>query len=155
MPEEDKTNERDDDAFLDQFLAQRPDCAVDQFAAVVSRHDPDSSRQRRFDIVDLMLNTIDHVERVLAVTHHYDSTDDFTVAIQVGYAASERAAEMNSADVLYINRCAVFDFEHNVLNVGDVFEITAAAHEIFRSCDFEGFSAHVAVARFHTRHDIA
>ena len=62
---------------------------------------------------------------------------------------------MNVADVFHINRRAVFDFEHDVFDVGDTFEITAAAHEIFRGRDLESFSAHVAVARFHARHDIA
>src|ERR1700731_514363 len=62
---------------------------------------------------------------------------------------------MNFADVLDVNRRAVFDFEHDIFDVGDAFEITAAAHKIFRGRDLESFSAYVAVARLHAINDIA
>src|SRR5260370_32817021 len=62
---------------------------------------------------------------------------------------------MHFADVLDIDRRAVFDPEHDVLYVGDAFEIAAAAHEIFRRRNFESFSAHVTIARLHARHDLA
>ena len=61
---------------------------------------------------------------------------------------------MNLADVLDVNRRAVLDFEHHVLDVCDAFEITAAAYEIFCGRDLESFSAHVAVARLHLLDDI-
>src|SRR2546428_5743916 len=112
---------------------------MNQFTAVVGRHNPHTGRQGRFDTVDLAFDSVDDVERVLAVTHYHDSTDDFALAVQLGYAASQRTAKMNSADVLHIDRCAVFHFEHHVLDVGDAFEITAAAHEIFRRRNFESF----------------
>src|SRR5438874_12580726 len=62
---------------------------------------------------------------------------------------------MNSADVLHINRRTVFDLEHDVLDIGDTFEITAAAHEIFGRRNFESLTAYVAIARFYAGHDFA
>src|SRR5205807_4876669 len=122
---------------------------MDQFTAIIGRHDPDAIRQRRFDIVDLPFDAVDNLERVLSITHYYDSADDFALTIQLSHAASQRAAKMDLTDVLYVHRRAVFNLEYDVLDVGDAFEITAAAHEIFRGRDFEGFSTHVAVARLH------
>src|SRR6266480_2322387 len=60
---------------------------------------------------------------------------------------------MNLADILYVNRRAVFNFEDDVLDIGDTFEIAAATHEILRGRDLKGFAAHVAIARFHTCDD--
>src|SRR5260370_2873971 len=117
---------------------------MDQLTAIVRRHDAHTGWQRRFNIVDLAFDAVDDVEGVLAIPHHYDSTDDFPVAVQLRYSAPERAAEMHLADVLDVNRRAVFDFEHDVLDVLDAFEITTAAHEIFRRRNLDSFSAHVA-----------
>src|SRR5207248_4645325 len=115
----------------DQLFAQCADSAMDQFTSIVGRRDPDAIGQRRFDIVDLAFAAVDDVERVFAITHHHYSTDDFALSVQLGDAASQRTAKMHFADVLHVNRCAVFDFEHDVLDVGDTFEITASAHKIF------------------------
>ena len=39
VPEENEADQRDDDAFFDQFFAQRRDGALDQLAAIVGRDD--------------------------------------------------------------------------------------------------------------------
>ena len=61
---------------------------------------------------------------------------------------------MNFADVSHINWRAVVDLKHNILDIGNAFEIAAATNEIFRRRNFESFAAHVAVARFHARDDL-
>src|SRR5207249_8920598 len=80
VPEENDADERYDNALLDQLFAKCADRAFDQIAAVVSRHDPHAIGQRRFDLFDLLFDSIDHVERVLAVPHDDDAADGLTTA---------------------------------------------------------------------------
>ena len=62
---------------------------------------------------------------------------------------------MDTADILHVNGSAVFHLQDHVFDVRDAFEITTTANEIFGCRDFECLSAYVAVARFHTRDDLA
>ena len=135
MPEKNNADERDDDAFFNQLFAQRRDGALDQLAAIVSRHDAHTGRQRRFDLLDFLFDTIDDVERVLAVTHHDDPANGLAFAVQFRDPAPDIAAEMHGADVLQVNRRAVIDFQDNVFDVRDVFDVAAATHEILRRRD--------------------
>src|SRR5439155_21679230 len=155
VPEKDKTDEGDDDAFLDQLLPRLRDRAVDQIASIIGRHDSHTGRQRRLDAVDLAFDAIDYVERVFTVAHHHNSTDDFAFTVKIGDFASQGATEMNLTDIFDVNGRAGLDFEDDILDVGDAFEITATTYEIFCGCDLKRLSAHVAIARFHTRDDLA
>src|SRR5207244_7312320 len=148
VPEKDNADERDDNAFFDQFFAQRGDRALDQIAPVVSRHNSHAFGQRRFDLLDFLFDTVDDIERVLAVTHDHDATDSFAASVQFSDAAPDIPAEMHRADVLQINRRAVFDFEDDVLNVLDFFDVAAPADVILRGRDLENFSADIGVAHF-------
>src|SRR5213078_1730666 len=155
VPEKNNANERDHDAFFNQLFAQRRDSATDQLAAVVSWHDAHTGWQRRFDLVDFLLDTIDHVERVLAVTHHNDPANRLAFAVQFRDSAPDIAAKMHGAHVLHVNRCAFIDFQHNVFDIGDAFDVAAATHEIFRGRDLESLAAYVGVARFDRADDVA
>ena len=95
------------------------DGVLDQVAAVVSRHDAHAFGQRGLDFLELLLDAVDDVERVFAVAHDDDAADDFAFAVQLRDAAPEVAAEMHGADVLDIDRRAVLDLEHDVLDVLD------------------------------------
>src|SRR6266571_4536067 len=148
MPEKNDTDQRDDDAFFDQLLAQRGDGALDQIAAIVSRHDAHAFRQRAFDLLDFLFYPVDHVEGVLAVAHDHDATDSFAASVQFSDTAPNVAAKMHGGDVLQINRRPVLDLEDNVLDVLDFFNVAAPAHVILRGRDLENFSADIGVAHF-------
>src|SRR5262245_22605049 len=147
VPEENHTNQRDDDAFFDQLLAQRRDRAANQVAAIVNRDDAHSGRQRRFHLLNFLFYSIDDVECVLAITHHDDSANDFAATVQFGHAAPEIGPEMDVSDILEVNRRAVFDFENDVLDVLDSFDVTATADVIFGRGNLERFPAHIGVTR--------
>jgi hypothetical protein len=53
VPQEHRADQRDDDEFLDQLVAQVRDGTVDQLAAVVGRDDLDARRQARLQLVEL------------------------------------------------------------------------------------------------------
>src|SRR5438132_1876488 len=155
MPEEHDADQGDDDAFLNEFLAQCRDGAFDQIAAIVGRHDAHASWERGFDLLDFPFYTVDNVERVFAVTHDNNAADGLAFAIQLRDAAPDVAAKMDAADVLHVNRRAVLDFEDNVLDVLDFFDVTAAADEILGRCDFQNAAAHIGVAHFDGVDDLA
>src|SRR5207253_1584800 len=69
--------------------------------------------------------------------------------------APDIAAEMHGANVLDINWRAFIDFQHNVFDVGDAFDVAAATHEIFRGRDLESFAAYVGVARLNRTDNVA
>src|SRR5436190_10781132 len=155
MPEKNNANKRDHDAFFNQLFAQRRNRAPDQLAAVISRHDVHTGWQRRFDLVDFLFDAIDDVERVLAVTHHDNAANGFAFAVQFRDPAPDIAAEMHGAHVLHVNWRAFIDFQDNVFDVGDAFDVAAATHEIFRGRDLESLAAYVGVARFDRTDDVA
>src|SRR5260370_6170653 len=62
---------------------------------------------------------------------------------------------MHGANVLHVNWRAFIDFQHNVFDVGDAFDVAAATHEIFRGGDLEGFAAYVGVARLNRTDNVA
>src|SRR5205823_8178433 len=155
MPEEDDADERHNDAFFDQLFAQRCDGALDQIAAIISRHDAHTGWQRRFDLVDFLFDPIDNVECVLAIAHHYDATHGLAFAVQIRDAAPDVTAEMHVGDVFQINWRAVVDFEDNVFDVLDFFDVAAAADEVLGCRDFEHASADIGVTHFDRVHDVA
>src|SRR5437660_2699526 len=52
---------------------------------------------------------------------------------------------MDVGDILQVVRRAVFDFEHNVLDVLDLFDVAAATDVVLGRGDFENFAADIRV----------
>ena len=118
VPEEDQDDDRDDDDLLDQLRLQRVDGALDEVRAVVGRHDLHALRQRRLDVLQLRLDPLDDVERVLAAAHHDDAADDLALAVEVGDAAADLGAERDPADVAdRERRAALVRLEDDLLDV--------------------------------------
>src|SRR5947208_7208684 len=145
VPEKNQTNQRDDDAFFDQLLTQCGDGAANQVAAIVNRHDAHTGRQRRLDLFNFLFYGVDDVERVLAVTHHHDAANDFAAPIEFGHAAPDVAAMVDVSNILQVNRRAVFDFENDVLDVLNLFDVAATADVVLGRGDLENLAAHVGV----------
>src|SRR4029453_6321703 len=148
-------NQCDDDAFLDQLFAQRGDGTFDQIAAIVGWHDAHPGRQRRLDLFDFLFNAIDDVECVLAVAHDDNAADRFAASIELSHPAPDVAPEMDISDVLHVDRRTVLDFEDDVLNVLNFFDVTAAANVILGRCDLESLAADIGVAHLDRANDLA
>ena len=118
---------------------------MDELAAVVGRHDLHAGRQRRRDFLQLLLDAVDDGEGIFAVAHHDDAADHFALAIELGHAAAQIRTEVHGADVLHIDRRAVHDREGNIFDVGEGFDVAAAAHVILGGADLEDFAADVVV----------
>src|SRR5207253_4861930 len=64
-------------------------------------------------------------------------------------------AKMDVGDILQVNRRAVFDFENNVLDVLDLFDVAAATDAILGRGDFENFAADIRVTQLNRVDDFA
>src|SRR5215472_15481610 len=155
MPKKNDTNQCDDNARFHEFFAQCGDGAANQFAAVVNGHDVHACRQRWLYLFNFLLNCIDDIECVFAVTHNDNAANDLAASVQFGDAASDFATQMDVSDILQINRCAIFYLEDDVLDVLNLFDVATAANVIFCGSDLEGFAADVGVARFDRNDDVA
>jgi hypothetical protein len=82
--------QRADQGHHRQFGQQLPgkivDRTVDQLGAVVNLDDLHARGQARAQLVDALLDRIDHRARVLAVAHHHDAADRLALAVELGDA---------------------------------------------------------------------
>src|SRR5262249_8565278 len=84
VEEEDQAYHAYDDDFLDEFLFQSRDRPLDQIRSVVGSNKLDSRRERRRNLFNLLLNPLDHPERVFPVTHATPAAADLALAIDFG-----------------------------------------------------------------------
>src|ERR1043166_1207251 len=154
MPEKDDADEGDDNAFLDQLATKGRDRVPDQLAAIVGGNDLHAGRQGAFDFFQLFFNAVDDGKRVFAVTHDDDSADSLAFAIEFRDAAPNVAPEMHRTDILHVNRRAVRDFQGDVFDVCDAFDVAAPAHEVFRGRDFKYPATDIGVACLDRAHDV-
>src|SRR6266850_990960 len=93
MPEENNADERDDDALLNELLAQGGNRTFNQVAAIIDGDDAHTLWKRRFNLLDLLFDAVDDIERVLAVTHDDDPANSFALAVQLSDAAANVRAK--------------------------------------------------------------
>ena len=88
MEQEHNNNQRNDDRFLDETPFQSAYRCADESRTIISRHDLNSRRQRPFDLSQLFLDAINHVESVEAIAHHNNPAYclTFTVPLSDAFA---------------------------------------------------------------------
>src|SRR3981081_1710921 len=100
MKQEHNYDQRNDDRFLDEAPFQSAYRCADQSRAVITGHDLDSRRQRSFDLSQLFLYAINHVESVKAVAHHYNPAHGLTLTVPLGDALTDVRSKRHGAQVL-------------------------------------------------------
>src|SRR3989304_3463246 len=88
MEKEDYADQRHDDRFFYQFFFQRVDRPVDEVAPVVNRPDRPARRQARLQFLELLLNSMDGIEGVLAEAHYNDASDCPSLPARFGHPPS-------------------------------------------------------------------
>ena len=61
---------------------------MDQVGAIVDGADRHVGGQARLDFGDLLLEAIDHRQRIFAIPRHRDARDDFAFTVEFGDAAT-------------------------------------------------------------------
>ena len=80
---------------------------MNQLGAIVTGNNLNSRWQGGFDLRQLLLNTVNYVQRIQPIAHHHDAADSFALAIPFGHAFTNIRPKRNRAYVLDQNRRAV------------------------------------------------
>src|SRR5207249_3979913 len=115
MPQHDQYADRRSDDSLHQRSTHCADRVFDEWRAVVTWDNADAGRQSSLDISNLLLDAVRHIERVLAVSHKYDTAGEF-VAIFFEYSAARPATETDGCDVGHVNRHCEVGIRRGIVN---------------------------------------
>ena len=96
MQQKDDADQGDNDAFLGQRVFEGLDCAVNKIGPVIDRLDMNAFRQGRGDLGQLLLDAVDHMQRVLAVALQRDAAHRLALAVELGDAAALFGPELNA-----------------------------------------------------------
>src|SRR6266700_5235635 len=99
MKQKDDDDQADDDRFFEKIPLQCLDGCIDQIGAVVSRHDLDAGRKRWRNLVELLLDSIDNVQRIHPLTHYDNSTDGFALSIPLRNSFADVGTEAHCSQI--------------------------------------------------------
>ena len=139
-------DERDDEQFLGELLQEVRDGSFDQGGAVIDRDDFDSLREAALQLVELVLDGLDHGLRVGALADDDDPAGDLAFAVQLGDAAAELGRQLHPGDVADRDRdAACLRPQRDVAEVLQGPEIAGHAHHIFGARALDHRSARLVV----------
>ena len=151
--------DRDRD-FVLQGMRQRGNRFVDQLGAVVDAVDLDAV-QLRLQGDDLLLDSLDHIARILAVAHH-DHAANRLLAIEVECSAAKRGARLYLGEVANTNRHSLAREDNRVFNLLKRFcfglprsDKAHAADDELHAARFNGLGAHLDVRLLTARDHLA
>jgi hypothetical protein len=138
VPQEEQHDQGDGDHDLDERLADVVDGAADQRRPVVDRDNLHSGWHARFNLVDALLDPIDHVNRVLSLAHDDDARHHLAGAVQIGEPPPQIRADRHVADVANPDRRTGIARGHDdALEVGDRLRVAAAAHHVLGAAELD------------------
>ena len=148
MEQENDRDETDDHTFGDQVALQRSDGFANQARAVVACMDLNSGGQGGCDLSNPCLNSVDHVQGVLARAHHNDAAYGFSLALPFRHAFANIWSKCHRAEVAQEHRRAIFCIYGHFLQVLERSQISQASDHVTRaihlqhpSTDFIGAGA--------------
>ena len=89
----------DNEALLNQLFLQSGDRFQDEVRTVIGCDDLYTWRKRGLDHFDFLLDPFDQIERVLAVAHDHDATNNLSFAVELGDTAPHIRPQSHLADV--------------------------------------------------------
>jgi hypothetical protein len=99
VEQEDRAHKGDDRHFLQQLQSQVFDGPIDQGGAVVQGDDLDVFRQRRLQLLELLLHAFDGGLGVLGVAHDHDSRHHVALPVQIRESAAHGRTFDDARDV--------------------------------------------------------
>ena len=130
MPQEQHVRQRHQNQLFNQRVTQRVDSMIDEDAAVVERNDRDALRQPRLNLVNFLLDRVDHLARIGAVADD-DHAAHGLFAILVENAAAKLRAELDAAHIADGDRRAVESAKRDILNILQAADQPDAANHLF------------------------
>src|SRR5258708_40131343 len=118
-------------------MFQSVDGFADQSPAVIARDDLDSRRQRAFDLSELLLDTIDHVESIEAIPHDDNAAHGLALTVPLRDTFPDVWAEGNRTQILDEYGCSVLRHHRHVCQIIERFQIAQPANHVSRTAQFE------------------
>ncbi len=110
-----------DNAFLDECGFQCGDCPVDEFGAIVDRHNFRALGQRRCDFFEPVFDVVDDGQGVGAGALQGDATYHFAFAVKFSDTTPFVARQLDASNILEQHRSAAIGLDHNAFNIVDAF----------------------------------
>ncbi len=156
MEQEHAADERHHDEFLDELLLQVRDGALDEAGAVVRRDDLHPRRQAGLELLDLGLDRVDRLQRVLAGAHDDHAARHFALAVQLRDAAPHFGPHLHARDVAEPDRNATLGRrERDLAKIVERLQVSRGAHHVFRFPQLQHRSARFLVGFLHGVHHLA
>ena len=147
VPQEDEDHQRHNHHFLGERPFQVCDGTENQVGTVVRGDDLYARRQPGFQILDLRLDSLDRIERVLALPHHDDARDHVALAVPIGDASPDVGTEDDRANILYTNGHATLCVQQdNVTDIVNALNIAVAPYHVLRATELDKPAADIAIA---------
>ena len=147
VKEKHDADERDDGALLDQRPLQGLDGAVDQIRPVIYCLNRYALRQARCDFREAILHICDDRKRVLAKALNRNPRNDLAFPVKLGDAAPFVRCELDPGHVSQQYGHAAVVLDDDLLQVGNVLDIAAAANGELCFGQLDRPTSDVAVAR--------
>ena len=141
MKQEDDDHQADDDRFFEQVALQRFDGCIDQIGAIVSRHDLDAGWKRGRDLAQLLLHSVDDVQRVHALAHDDDPADGFAFAIPLCDSFADIGAEAHRSQIAQQDRRPVLAADGNRCEIVQRAQIAETADHVLCAAQVEHATA--------------
>src|SRR5580700_322551 len=139
----------DNDRFLNQAMFQSVYRFADQSPAVIAGHNLDSWRQRSFDLSQLLLDTIDHVECIQPIPHDHNAAHGLAFAIPLRYTFPHVRAEGNRTQIFDEYGRPVLRHHRHVRQVIERLQIAQPANHVSRTAQFQYAATDFIRTRLH------
>ena len=132
------------------------DRAQDQFGPVVRGNHLHARRKSTLDVLEFLLDALDHLQGVLALAHDDDAGDGLTCPVPVRNPAADVGAESHFSHIGYADRNAARTLrQHDLADIVGGLRVAATAHHVLGAAEFHQAAADVVVAAAHRLHDLA
>src|ERR1700722_6155279 len=130
-------------------MFQGVDRFTDQFPAVIAGDDLDSRRQRSFDLSQLLLDAIDHIEGIQPIPHDHNATHGLAFAVPLRYTFPQVWAEGNRTQILNEYGRPVLRHHRHVRQIIERLEIAQPANHVSRTAQFQYAAPNFIRTRLH------
>src|SRR6266536_2098160 len=134
-----KVEEKDDDHQADNYCLfeevalKRADGFVDQPGAIVGANNFDTWRQRAFDLLNLLLDPVDHVQGIHAIAHNYDAAHGLAFALPLGHTLADVGAQRHGSQIADQDGRTVLRRNRHRLQIGHGLKVAQAADHVARA----------------------
>ena len=153
VQQEDQAHEGDNEGFLDELVFEILDRPLDQRRPVVDRDDLDAFRQALLDLLELLLDAIDHGQRIRTRPHHDDPADHLSFTVEFHDTAAQLRPLDQARDIPELHRRPVLGIDDDVAQLLEVLDVARRTDDQFRFRLLDDAAADLAAGGLDRRDD--